>query len=89
MRFIVLAAVVASFVAVEPAYAKNEGTAVPESQTANPDQKIKCRKVEVTGSMVKKGRVCKTIAEWKNIISNGNENARTLVIDGTSRPAGN
>lgn len=88
MRYIVLAVAVASFVAIAPATAKNEGTAVPESQTADPDQKIKCRRVEVTGSLVKKGRVCKTIAEWRAIFVNNNDLARKMVEDGTTRPTG-
>jgi hypothetical protein len=44
----------------------------------DPDQAIKCRKVEVTGSLVKKGRVCKTIAEWKKIQADGNRTARMI-----------
>jgi hypothetical protein len=42
----------------------------------------------VTGSLVKKGKVCKTLAEWRRIIEAGNENGRRLVEDGTSRPGG-
>jgi hypothetical protein len=42
----------------------------------------------VTASLVKKGKVCKTLAEWRRIIESGNENARRLVEDGTSRPGG-
>lgn len=89
MRHIILAIAFGSFVSVAPASAKNEGTMVPESQTADPDQKIKCRRVDVTGSLVKKGRVCKTIAEWRSIIGNSNELARKMVEDGTTRPTGN
>lgn len=49
---------------------------------ADPDQAIKCRKVEVTGSLVKKGKVCKTIAEWKEIQANGNRTARLIAESG-------
>jgi hypothetical protein len=49
---------------------------------SEPDQEIKCRKVEVTGSLVKKGKVCKTVAEWKVIQNNGNRTARAIVESG-------
>ena len=49
---------------------------------SDPDQAIKCRKVEVTGSLLKKGRVCKTIAEWKEIQANGNRTARAIADSG-------
>jgi hypothetical protein len=52
---------------------------------SDPDQQIKCRKVEVTGSLVKKGKVCKTVAEWKAIQENGNRVARET-WDRGSRP---
>ncbi|WP_199555720.1 hypothetical protein [Sandaracinobacteroides hominis] len=38
---------------------------------ANPDAKdpdaIRCRRIQVTGSLVKKEKVCKTNAEWNKI----------------------
>lgn len=55
---------------------------------ADPDQKIKCRKIQVTGSLVKKGKVCKTVAEWRSIAENNNYLARKMVEDGTTRPSG-
>jgi hypothetical protein len=89
MRHVIFAIVLGAACSAVPVAANNETARITAAQADDPDQKIRCRKVEVTGSMVKKGRVCKTIAEWKTIISNGNENARALVIDGTTRPAGN
>jgi hypothetical protein len=49
---------------------------------SDPDQAIKCRKVEVTGSLVRKGKVCKTVAEWKAIQDNGNRTARAIAESG-------
>lgn len=89
MRHIILAIAFGSFIAVAPVTAKTEGTSVPESQLPDPDQKIKCRRVDVTGSLVKKGRVCKTVAQWRDIYTNGNDNARSMVENGTTRPTGN
>lgn len=57
-------------------------------QVSDPDQAIRCRTVRVTGSLVKKGKVCKTLAQWRQMTESGNELARRLVEDGTSRPSG-
>ena len=40
---------------------------------------IKCRRLEETGSLVKKARVCRTNEQWKVASANGNENARDTV----------
>lgn len=62
--------------------------AAKQKAATSPDQEIKCRKVEVTGSLVKKGRVCKTVAEWRAIAENNNVLARKMVEDGTTRAGG-
>lgn len=79
MRYFLLAIALTASLSVSPSFA-NEGTTNPAA--ADPDQKIKCRKVEVSGSLIKKGRVCKTIAEWKIIQNNGNRTARAIVESG-------
>jgi hypothetical protein len=40
---------------------------------------IKCRKIEETGSLVKKARVCRTNQDWKISSATGNQNARDSV----------
>jgi hypothetical protein len=40
---------------------------------------IKCRKLEETGSLVKKARVCRTNEEWKLSSVKGNQNARDTI----------
>jgi len=60
----------------------------PTDKISDPDQAIKCRTVRVTGSLVKKGKVCKTLAQWRAMTDSGNDLARRLVEDGTSRPSG-
>lgn len=57
-------------------------------KVSDPDQAMRCRTVRVTGSLVKKGKVCKTLAQWRQMTESGNELARRLVEDGTSRPSG-
>ena len=49
---------------------------------ADPNQVVKCRKFEVTGSLVRKTRVCKTAAEWRRLEDRGNDNARAIVESG-------
>jgi hypothetical protein len=79
MRSIFLPMALAASLSVSPAFA-DQGTSKPA--VSDPDQVIKCRKVEVSGSLIKKGRVCKTVAEWKAIQSNGNRTARAIVESG-------
>lgn len=79
MRHFILAVAATALLSAAPAYA---GDSTNTSAAADPDQAIKCRKVEVTGSLVKKGKVCKTIAEWKEIQSNGNRTARAIADSG-------
>jgi hypothetical protein len=63
-------------------------TAASDATAAKSDQAVRCRTVRVTGSLVKKGKVCKTLAQWRQMTESGNELARRLVEDGTSRPGG-
>ena len=77
----------AAGLAIMPGSANSE-TSTPTA-SADPDQKIKCRKIEVTGSLVKKGKVCKTVAEWRSIAENNNYLARKMVEDGTSKSGSN
>ena len=66
----------------------NSSTAASDATAAKSDQAVRCRTVRVTGSLVKKGKVCKTLAQWRQMTESGNELARRLVEDGTSRPGG-
>lgn len=81
MRHIALALALSAALLAAPAFANEE--AVKPTAANDPDQVIKCRRVEVTGSHVKKGKVCKTVAEWKRIIDNGNRTARAVVLEGS------
>lgn len=81
MRHFIVGIALTASLSIAPAFAYSEPAKAAE-QATDPDQVIKCRKVEVTGSLVKKGRVCKTIAEWKEIQSNGNRTARMIAESG-------
>lgn len=79
MRHIILATLLTASLSVTPAFANESANTAAAS---DPDQAIKCRKVEVTGSLLKKGKVCRTIAEWKKIQANGNRTARAIAESG-------
>ena len=89
---------VAAFMAV-PALAwtqtDNDSTPAPPITTeakgsdVDPEDRVRCRRVEVTGSLVKRGRVCRTVREWRTISENGNYNARKMIEDATSRQRSN
>ncbi len=53
-------------------------TAAPSATPAadSDETTIRCRRLEVTGSLVRKERVCKTVAEWRRLSDRGNDNAR-------------
>ena len=50
--------------------AHNEGRALTDADY------IRCRRMEVPGSLVKKLRVCKTNTEWRRYADKGNQDAR-------------
>lgn len=52
------------------------------------DNKIRCRKLPVTGSLVKKTKVCRTVAEWRSISEKGNRNARDIIESGNACAGG-
>lgn len=48
------------------------------TDSADPDF-VRCRRIAVVGSNVRKQRVCRTNAEWARITAAGNETARETV----------
>ena len=82
MRVFILAIALTTSLSAAPVLAGNEQAKPVKTASTDSDQVIKCRKVEVTGSLLKKGKVCKTIAEWKEIQANGNRTARAIVESG-------
>jgi hypothetical protein len=92
MRILAIAIVSLSIMA--PAYALTAQPGAPEAppsdttKAADGDDRVVCRRVDVTGSLIKRGRVCRTVAEWRRITENGNYNARKMVDEGTTRGGG-
>ncbi len=91
-----LALLTVATVAILPALsiAQTASTTAPATTEAatkaseDPNQRIRCRRVDVTGSLIKRGRVCRTVGEWNRQITNGNDTARDVVDYSRSRPAG-
>jgi hypothetical protein len=54
----------------------------------DPNAEVRCRRVEVTGSIIRKERVCKTLGEWRRLNESGNSVARAIVEYSTGRPSG-
>jgi hypothetical protein len=80
MRHFISAIAVATLMLSTAVAANENGN--EKTAASDPDQAVKCRKVEVTGSLLKKGKVCRTIAEWKKIQANGNRTARAIAESG-------
>ncbi len=56
--------------------------AMAESQAKldrNDPNAVRCKRLSVTGSLVKKERVCKTNAEWRTISEQQNRDADDLI----------
>lgn len=64
-------------------------TLTPTSATvAKGDDEVRCRRIEVTGSIARKEKVCKSIGEWRRLSESGNSVARAVVEYSTSRQSG-
>lgn len=91
MRLIAIA-MIAAFAALpaQTLMAQNSEPAPPADSAARQDgdERVVCRRVDVTGSLIKRGRVCRTVAEWRRITENGNSNARKMVEEGTTKGGG-
>ena len=62
-------------------------SAQPAADTKS-DPEMVCRRIAVTGSLVRKERVCKTQGEWRRLADRGNAVAREIVDWGRGRPSG-
>lgn len=85
MRLLAIASIAIIAIApVTPIAAQS--TASTASTSAAPDdeaeQQIRCRRIAITGSLVRRERVCKTVAEWRRLSDRGNDNARAQMDEG-------
>jgi hypothetical protein len=65
-------------------------SATPPAATApaDPDQRIRCRNLQVTGTVAQTVRACRTVAEWRRLRTQSNDDARSVVDNNRSRPGG-
>lgn len=92
MRPSFLAATVAAVLLSAPVLALTQGNDPSETAavanapataaTPNPDDEIRCRRIAVTGSLIRRERVCKTVGEWRRLANAGNDVARAVVGSG-------
>lgn len=69
------------------AVAMQAAAAQPATPQRDPNERL-CKRIDVTGSLARKERVCKTRAEWTRLADAGNSAARAIVEHSTGRPAG-
>ena len=50
--------------------------------------RITCRTIKLTGSLVKRGRACRTVAQWQSLDGDGNDQARAIVEHSATRMGG-
>jgi hypothetical protein len=83
-----LAAPLGAVSAMQAAPPAPTAPAVAPAASDDPDQVVRCRRMEVTGSLVRRVRVCKTIAEWRRMANQGEGEARDYVDFNRGRPSG-
>lgn len=64
--------------AVAAGTAAQAQSAAPAASRSDPNT-VRCRQIQVTGSLVKKERVCKTNAEWRAIAEGQNRDADDFI----------
>lgn len=91
MRLFLMAAVLALSPATAAQAAsggKSDAEAKPVAATAVSDDDKECRRNAITGSLVRKARVCKSRAEWRRLDAEGNDGARDIIDASRGRPSG-
>lgn len=63
--------------------------APPAAATPDPMDKMVCRRIVETGSLVRAQRKCHTKRQWAYLDEQNQTSARTLVDDTRTRPGGN
>ncbi len=75
---VVLSAVAVLALPVSPVLANGTTEAAEKLDPKDPNY-VRCRKLSVTGSLVKKERICKTNAEWARANEEAQRNADDLI----------
>jgi hypothetical protein len=67
---------------VSPALADPDTTSTP--QQPDPNNRVICKEIEVTGSLLPGPRICHTKAEWDQISHESQQNLRDVQDNGTN-----
>ena len=70
---------------VSPALADPDTTSTPQP---DPNSRVICKEVEVTGSLLPGPRICHTKAEWDQISHDSQQNLRDVQDNGTNMTSG-
>ncbi|MCW3797963.1 hypothetical protein OMW55_09120 [Sphingomonas sp. BN140010] len=62
--------------------------ATVQPTAADADQRIKCRKIPVTGSLAGYTKECHTVAEWRKLDNAGSDTAREMQDKGLINSCG-
>jgi hypothetical protein len=76
------------FVSILILAALQGASADASAPATDPSQEKVCKRIDITGSLARKERVCKTRAEWERLAQSGNATARAIVDWSTGRPSG-
>lgn len=77
MRKLVLLLSAAAFGAM-PVLAQSSDKPLPPKDRRDPNY-VRCRLIDVTGSLVKKEKTCKTNREWEELRTRGNSDAERFI----------
>jgi hypothetical protein len=88
MRAFFLAAALITTLSVAPVNAGDQNANPMGTTSSDPEQAVKCRKVAITGSLVRKAKICRTLAEWNEMRANGNRTLRSVTDGGTTCAGG-
>ena len=87
MRSVFLGLAAIALVASVPSYATDEGESPKVTDRSDPNY-VRCKRMQVTGSIAKRPRVCRTNAEWARIADIEQSEANRFVEDNRGRPPG-
>ena len=87
MKFILFALLAVS---AAPAAAQSlPNNSAPDQSAAEPDpNKVVCKRMADTGSLIKKSKICRTRAEWSRAIEDAQKEGERLLSRSVSIPNG-
>lgn len=84
LPIVILTAPIFGFAGLTGAQAAQEDGAETAAEE-DPSQRMRCETRRVTGSNVRRTRICMTVAEWERVATDGNRDVRREMVDEGSR----